>query len=298
LGYYFMGLVADASGDTAAAIRDYHTSLAIAPTAREPLEALIRLYARQGKTAVALEELASVAASQPRDPVPPTLAGEIQLASRQLPDASKSFSAALALTPSWMAPYRGLARVQLVQKDVAGAIQTLQSARGKVTPIEAPDLDLGGLYTSLGRAGDAMDAYRQALKENPASDEAANDLAMLLVTARTDPPDLDQALSVAQRFDNSSNPYYVDTLGWVQYKHGDLTRALSTLGQAVNLAPSAPVLRYHLAMAELKSGQTVSARDNLEKALSGGKPFDGMAQARSVLTRLQPSGGASTAARD
>jgi len=92
----------------------------------------------------------------------------------------------------------------------------------------------------------------------------------------------------------------VDTLGWVQYKHGDLTRALSTLGQAVNLAPSAAVLRYHLALAELKAGQTVAARDNLEKALSDGKPFEGMTDARSVLTRLQSSGSptASTAARD
>ena len=298
LGYYFSGLAADASGDTAAAIRDYHEALAIAPAAREPLEALTRLYARQGKTALALEELASVAASQPKDAVPPMLTGEIQLALKQLPEASTSFSTAIALTPSWMAPYRGLAHVQLAEKDVDAAARTLQSARGKVVPPEAPDLDLAGLYASLGRLGDAVAAYRQALKDNPASDEAANDLAMLLVTSRTDQADLDQALSVAQRFDGSSNPYYVDTLGWVQYKHGYVTRALSTLGQAVNLAPGAPVLRYHLAMAELKSGQTVAARDNLEQALSGGKPFEGSAEARSVLTRLQSPGSSSTAARD
>jgi len=295
LGYYFSGLAADASGDTAAAIRNYHQALAIAPTAREPIEALTRLYARQGKTALALQELASVAASQPKDPVPPTLAGEIQLALKQLPEASKSFSTAIVLAPSWMPPYEGLAHVQLAEKDVDGAIRTLQSARGKVRPAEAPDLSLASLYASLGRTGDAAGAYRRALQDDPSSNEAANDLAMLLVTTRTDQADLDQALSVAQRFDNSSNPYYVDTLGWVQYKRGDLTRALSTLGQAVNLAPSLPVLRYHLAMVELKSGQTVAARDNLKKALSGGKPFEGMSEARSALMRLQSSGAPSTA---
>lgn len=298
LGYYFSGLAADASGDAAAAIRGYHEALTIAPGAREPLEALVRLYARQGKTDLAFQEIDTVAKSQPKDPVPPTLAGELQLALRHLPEASSSFSTAVALAPSWMAPYRGLAHVQLVEKNVDGAITTLQSARGKVVPTDAPDLDLAGLYTSLGRINDAVGAYRHALKVNPASDEAANGLAMLLVSARPDQADVDQALSVAQRFGSSSNPFYVDTLGWVQYKHGDLTRALSTLGQAVNLAPGAPVLRYHLAMAELKSGQTVAARDNLEKALSGGKPFEGMTEARSVLTRLQSAGSPSTAARD
>ncbi len=295
IGYYFSGLAADASGDTAGAVRDYHEALAIAPQTREPLEALVRLYAREGKTDLALQEIDTIAKSQPKDAVPPALAGELQLALKRLPEASKSFSTAVALDPSWMAPYRGLAHVQLAEKDLNGAISTLQSARGKVAPAEAPDLDLAALYMSQGRIDDAAAAYRQALKDNPGSDEAANDLAMLLVTDRTDQADLDQALSVAQRFDNSSNPYYVDTLGWVQYKRGDLTRALSTLGQAVNLAPSVAVLRYHLAMAELKSGQTVAARDNLALALGGGKPFDGMAEARSVLTQLQSSGGRATA---
>jgi Flp pilus assembly protein TadD len=298
LGYYFSGLVADASGDMAAAIREYHQALAIAPEAREPLEALTRLYARQGKTALALQELATVAASQPKDPVPPILAGEIQLSLKQLPEAAKSFSTALALAPSSMAGYRGLAHVDVAQKDVDGAIHTLQSARGRVTPLEAPDLDLASLYASLGRIDDAAQAYRQALHDNPSSNEAANDLAMLLVTTRTDRADLDQALSVAQRFDNSPNPYYVDTLGWVQYRRGDLTHALSTLGQAVNLAPAVPELRFHLAMAQIQSGQTAVARDNLEKALSGGKPFNGITEARAALTKLQSSANPSTAARD
>lgn len=298
LGYYFSGLAADASADSAGAISDYRQAIALAPTAREPLEALTRLYARQGRTALALQELESVAQSQPKDPLPPALSGEIESALKRLPEAARSFTTAIALDPSWMPAYRGLAHVEAAQKDIDAAIRTLEAARGKVKPADAPDIDLASLYESLGRPSDAVAAYQQALKDNPSSDETANDLAMLLITTRSDRESLDQALSVAQRFDNSPNPYYVDTLGWVQYKRGDLTRALSTLGQAVNLAPSAPGLRYHLAMAELKSGQTVAARDNLEKALSGGKPFDEIVNARAVLTQLQSSGSPSTAARD
>ncbi|HUA23324.1 MAG TPA: tetratricopeptide repeat protein, partial [Steroidobacteraceae bacterium] len=298
IGYYFSGLVADASGDSAAAIRDLQQAITLGPSAREPLEALTRLYARQGKTALALQELASVAQSQPKDPVPPALSGEIEFALKRLPAAAQSFTTAIALDPSWMAAYRGLAHVEVAQKDADGAIRTLEDARGKVKPPEAPDVELATLYEGLGRESDAVAAYQQALKDNPSSDDAANELALLLVSTRSDQASLNEALSIAQRFDNSSNPYYVDTLGWVQYKQGNVTRALSTLGQAVNLAPGVPELRYHLAMAELKSGQTVVARDNLQKALSGGKPFDGMADARAVLTRMQSAGSPNTAARD
>lgn len=298
VGYYFSGLVADASGDGATAIRDYRQAIALAPAAREPLEALVRVYARQGNAALALKELASVAQIQPKDPVPPALSGEIEFALKRLPEAAQSFTTAIALDPSWMPAYRGLAHVEVAQKDVDGAIRTLEGARGKVKPPEAPDVELASLYAGLGRTSDAVAAYQQALKDNPSSNDAANDLAILLVATRSDQASLNQALSIAERFDNSSNPYYIDTLGWVQYKQGSLNRALSTLGEAVNLAPGVPELRYHLAMAELKSGQTVVARDNLEKALSGGKPFDGMADARAVLTRMQSSGSPNTAARD
>lgn len=297
VGYYLSGLAADASADSAGAIAYYRKAIALAPDAREPLEALTRLYARQGKTDLALQELASVAQSQPKDPLPPALTGEIQFALKRLPEAAQSFTTAIALDPSWMPAYRGLAHVEVAQRNVDGAIHTLESARGKAKPPEAVDMDLASLYQGLGRSSDAVAAYQQGLKDNPSSDETANDLAMLLLTTRSDRASLDQALSVAQRFGNSSNPYYVDTLGWVQYKRGDLTRALSALGQAVNLAPSVPVLRYHLAMAELKSGQAVAARDNLEKALSGGRPFEGITEARAVLTQLQSSG-SPTAARD
>jgi len=298
VGYYFSGLVADASADSATAIRDYQQAIALGPSAREPLEALTRIYARQGKTALALQELASVAQSQPKDPVPPALSGEIEFALKRLPEAAQSFTTALALDPTWMPAYRGLAHVEVAQKDVDGAIRTLEGARGKVKPPEAPDVELASLYVGLGRVGDAVAAYQQALKDNPSSDDAANDLALLLVATRSDQASLNEALTIAQRFDNSSNPYYMDTLGWVQYKQGELTRALSTLGQAVNLAPGVPELRYHLAMAELKSGQALAARDNLNRALSGGKPFEGIADARAVLTQLQSSGSPSTAARD
>ncbi len=110
---------------------------------------------------------------------------------------------------------------------------------------------------------------------------------MLLVSYRTDKESLDQALSLAGRFADSANPVYVDTLGWVRYKRGETASALPVLGKAVSLAPEAPVVRYHLAMAQLKSGQTETARSNLQQALKVGDQFEGAGDARTALASLQ-----------
>jgi len=59
------------------------------------------------------------------------------------------------------------------------------------------------------------------------------------------------------------------------------------LGRALGLAPDASGIRYHLAMAQLKAGQTASARGNLEQALKPGINFEGRSDARTALASLQ-----------
>ena len=287
LGYYFAGVASEEAGNVDAAASDYRKALEIAPEAREPLEALVRLYSREGKTGTALELLRTVAASQPHNPLPNTLAGELMLAQKKLPEAVSAFQAASAAAPQWLPPYRGLAQARLAQDDIDGAVKALRLAESKVHPADAAATDLAALLQRLSRRDEAVKAYQDALRLNPQSDLAANNLAMLLVSYRTDKESLDQALSLAGRFADSANPVYVDTLGWVRYKRGETASALPVLGKAVSLAPEAPVVRYHLAMAQLKSGQTETARSNLQQALKVGDQFEGAGDARTALASLQ-----------
>ena len=287
VGHYLSGVAEEAAGNSAGALSGYTKALELAPTTREPLEALVRMYAREGKVDLALARLRKTAESQPKNPLPQTIAGELLLAQKKLSEASESFRAAMTLDPTWLPAYRGLAQVQIGQHDTEGAIKTLQSARGKARPAEAVEFDLAGLFQSLGRPDDAIAVYEEALKANPQFDVAANNLAMLLVSSRKDQASLDRALTLAQRFTESSNSLYVDTLGWVRYKRGETSSALSALDKAVSMAPDAPGARYHLAMAQLKSGQADTARDNLQRALKLGNAFEGVADARVALANLQ-----------
>jgi len=286
-GYYLGGVAAEAEQSFDLALAQFEKAGQMAPAAHQPLEAIVRLYERRGKVGAALERLGKFAATQPKDPLPRVLAGELLLTQNRLGEAASEFKAAIALEPREMPAYRGLARVQLLQKDPGGSIETLRTAESHVVAPESAAMDLAGLYESLGRVDDAIKAYEEALRLNPRFEVAANNLAMLLVTNRSDPSSLDRALAVTRGFGASDNPLYVDTLGWVRFKRGDIDGALQLLNKAMSLAPDAAGIRYHLAMAELKAGQIATGRGNLEQALRPHIDFEGVADARAALAGLQ-----------
>jgi predicted Zn-dependent protease len=116
---------------------------------------------------------------------------------------------------------------------------------------------------------------------------AANNLAMLLVTYRSDTGSLTQAQKLADQLVSSSQPQMIDTRGWVKFKAGDFHGAESLLQQAVDKAPAAPEMRYHLGMAQLRSGEQQAAEQSLELALKTNSPFAGIDEARSALAQLK-----------
>ena len=60
------------------------------------------------------------------------------------------------------------------------------------------------------------------LARDPRNDVAANNLAMLLVTHRTDGASLERASKLTARFAESSNPAFLDTYGWVLYARASM----------------------------------------------------------------------------
>jgi Flp pilus assembly protein TadD len=73
----------------------------------------------------------------------------------------------------------------------------------------------------------------------------------------------------------------------VLYKRGEYAEAVKALQKAVDKAPHAPALLYHLAMAQLKSGARDSARTNLDQALKSGAAFTGSDEAKKTLDELK-----------
>jgi tetratricopeptide (TPR) repeat protein len=76
-------------------------------------------------------------------------------------------------------------------------------------------------------------------------------------------------------------------LGWIYYKKGLATLAISSFQQSVAKEPTNPEYLYHFGLAQLKNGDKVKARESLEKALKGKRDFKDAAEARKILAGLE-----------
>jgi tetratricopeptide (TPR) repeat protein len=244
-----------------------------------------------GHEAQALARVKTVVVADANSAPARNLLGEIYLAQKNYAQAAVEFEQVTHLMPQWWLPYRNLALARIAANDVAGGLKAYESS---LTPTNYdPTLvtDLAALYERQNRIDDAIKQYEALNQRNPRLDVVANNLAMLLVTYKTDRVSLDRAEGLTASFAQSDNPALLDTHGWVRFKRGELTEALPALERAAQRAPESKVIRYHLAMAQVRSGQRDKALTNLEQALAGATNFAGMDEARSTLADLKKRSG-------
>ncbi|HUL19419.1 MAG TPA: tetratricopeptide repeat protein [Steroidobacteraceae bacterium] len=286
--FYLVGLADRAQNDPSAALTNFKRAHELAPRAIEPLSALAQLYVSQGERAQAITLVQQVVTDTAgKDAVPVNLLGELYLSAKDLHKASEAFTQATQAAPRWWLPYRNLALVRLAANDSGGAVNAYESAL-QLAP-QQPELiaELAQIYEHSNRVGDAVNLYEGLLRQQPKSEFAANNLAMLLVTYRTDKASLDRARDLTAGFASSASGSLLDTAGWVRFKRGEYREALPVLERATALAPGAKEIRFHLAMAQLQAGERAQARANLETALAGAGTAAWSGDARAALAGLK-----------
>ncbi len=286
LAYYYQGIVADAGRKPEEALKLFDTALQLDPQGVEPLQAAVRDLVALKRTPEALRRLDALIAANPQAAFPANIKGEVLMADKRPQEAAAAFRLAISHDAANWVSYRNLALAQFGSQDNEAAIATLKDGIGRAKNPEALQADLAQVLERLGRIDEALAVYDAALARNPQSDIAANNLAMLLVTYRKDKPSLDRARSLIERFANSPNASYLDTYGWVMYKHGDAAIAVGALRDALAKSPQSPVSLYHLGMAQALAGQNDAARDNLAHSLQAGQKFAGMDEAQATLQKL------------
>lgn len=261
------------------------------PDAIEPLSALAQLHVSAGHIQQAISLVRTAADRQKgKNARTANLLGELYLSDHDRAAATEAFQEAARIAPDWYVPRRNLALTQLSAGDSQGAIENLKAALLRSPAEPVPAADLARIYEKQRRIDDAIAVYEDLKKHNPASETADNNLAMLLVTYRDDPASLDRARDLTDHFSDSRDGGLLDTSGWVHFKRAEYPRALELLERAVTLSPESAEIRYHLAMAQLKSGQGERARSNLESALSRADASGWSADARAALASLRRGG--------
>jgi tetratricopeptide (TPR) repeat protein len=286
IGYFYQGAVEEAAHRLEEAAKLYARALDLQPDAPESLRRLATVLVQLKRAPEALKRIDTVMQRYPHSATAALIKGDLYMEMQQPKDAAAVFRGIVDRDPQSVVGYGRLATAQIAARDDAGAVASLNEGIGKAANPEPLQLSLATLYDSTSRPDEAARIYEGMLQRNPQADVAANNLAMVLVTHRSDQASLDRAVQLAGRFAQSTNPDFLDTYGWVLYKRGEAAAAVVALRSVIAKVPESPLALYHLAMAQVLAGQADAARDNLSHALKSGKPFPGMEEARAELDRL------------
>lgn len=289
-GYMLSGGLLEAQGKLAQAAVDYEHAQRVAEDPLTAIMALVRLDVARKQPQKGLYRLAERLQKVPGDARALNLQGEVLASMTRVGDAKVAFGKASNAEPAWWMPYRGLARMQAAENQRDQALATLVDGVAKTNGAVELAMELAGLQMAMQRNDDAIATYEGMLKRNPDQLAASNNLAMLLVTHRTDKPSLDRAAQLAEQLAKSSEAPFLDTRGWVKYVRGEYADALPLLREAVQKAPKVPQLHYHLGMAQFHAGDQAGAKASLQAALSGGASFVGADEAKATLNRIGGAG--------
>ena len=288
LADFLDGMVDLARNDSKAAIGHFSSALARSPDAVEPLSALVKTRLGLKQVDQAAADIEKVLASRPDNIAALNIRGELYLIQNNPKAALDLFKKAVKLQPTMVTTQRNLAIAQVKLKQYNEAIATLETAIDVNKQAEPLVTDLAGLYQQRGEYDKAIDVYAAALEKNPESMLLTNNLAMLLVSVKTDNSNLEQAGKLAERLGASENPAYLDTYGWIHYLRGDLKNALPALERAVSSDPERAEFQYHLGMIQYKNGDITAAESSLKAALANGNEFNGSDEARKLLLTINP----------
>ena len=234
-----------------------------APKDTRALQALVALYAAQKKTAELRKRLENYAEQSNSAEVRLFVGGwELREGNR---DGARSFFRAAKLAD----PRFQEADVALALLDASeGRFDNARSLLAQLIATRDQDVALRLQSASLDMAAlhypQAIEQYRSVLNIDHNNIVALNNLAYLLASQSK----ADEALAYAQEAKEIApdEAAVADTLGWVLYRKGLYSSAVSYLETAARKSTD-PAIRYHLGMAYIKSGNQARGKEVLQTAL-------------------------------
>lgn len=265
LGAAYTGL-----GDYAGVIETLGAQNRRAPLAEGPLAALTNAYIRDGRAAEAEAMLKGMVETDGRNYRAIMLLAHVYETQQKPTEMEQALRKAVAVDPSRAdapdALYRYLARSSRREEGAAMLDGVISAAPDN---IGARILKADYLLT-VGKLEDAMTMYADILQRRPGDLLASNNYASLLSDLRDDPASRAKAAEVAKVLEGHENPYFLDTLGWAQYRNGDVEAGLANLEKAAAGSTGFGDAHYHLGAVYLAKGEAVKGREHLEKAVAAG----------------------------
>ncbi len=194
----------------------------------------------------------------------------------------------LEQSPAITVAYKTLGTIYQGQKQYEQAITAYQRYLESQPDDVSTQIQLGLAYQNSEQPEEALAIYQNVLDKSPDSALTQNQVAWLYADLGQN---LDLALQLAQEAE-AARPVsgIIDTVGWVHYQRGEFELAIAKFQQALNITPLQPEIRYHLALAYNKQGDSAKAIEELQQALRIDSAFSQAEAAQKLLDEIQGIG--------
>jgi tetratricopeptide (TPR) repeat protein len=273
--------------DVAHARESFDKALKLQPASVEALGGMVTVLLAEKKLDAARTIIVAQLKTSPDDPNLLALAGATFQTTGDMQRAEEVFRKAVQLDPANFDAYRSLGNLYMTQHRLEEAKKEYELAASRRPEAAVGARTMVGLILEMqGKRDEARKQYEKVLELNPRAAVAANNLAWEHAEAGEN---LDVALQLAQtaKAQMPNNGMVSDTLGWVYYKKGLASLAVTALKDGVTQDRSNPLLHYHLGLAYAKNGNREEARRSLEQALKLDPRFAGAEDAKRVLVTLK-----------
>lgn len=210
-----------------------------------------------------------------------TLEGDLYMAGKSYDKAAKAYQDALKVDDS-----RALVVKQFLALRAAGAKEPAKGMRDwldRHANDDAMRMLLAQYYMNSSQHALAEREYTRVLKTYPFNLAALNNLAWLYV-GQHNPKGLVLAKQAYKL--SSDSPSIADTYGWALIAANQFRDALPILQKAAKAAPKVPTIRYHLAVAQLQSGNHDGARATLDALRKMGTQYPEQLAAEKLYQKL------------
>jgi tetratricopeptide (TPR) repeat protein len=282
------GIIAAMTGNRAGAERALNDALSLDRDNLEALNALVSLDIAQRNVGRAVSRVEAELARRPSEAPLLMLAGRTYATAGDMGNAERYFRKTIEVDSSYFQAYNALGRLYVRQKRLDEALAEFDAlSKRQPRPVQAHTM-VGTLLEAQNKRDDARRRYEQALAIDPDMPVAANNLAWMYAE---NGENLDVALELAQRATRRLPEHAAiqDTLGWIYYKKGLATLAVSAFQKSLEREPKNATFHFHLGLALAKAGDNQRARAALRQAIALEPNFHGAAEAREALRSLEGS---------
>jgi tetratricopeptide (TPR) repeat protein len=214
------------------------------------------------------------------------MAAQSYAALRDAAAAERLAREALAVDANSLEAYSLLGNLYITQGRIDDAIVEFSIAAQKdPSPVAALTI-VGVLLEMQNKPVEAREKYERALDLDPRAAVAANNLASIYTESGAS---LEVALDLAKtaRARLPNRPEVNHTLGWVYFKKGEHSMAVTPLLAAIDKNPTNPRYHYHLGLVYAAMGDRGKARASLQKSLALDAEFRDSGAARQALADLE-----------